>query len=406
MILTPITPDRSRRVACAADMPSTVASIPRGRMAQILAEVGERARAARFEIAPNPAVGAALVAADGSILAEGRHLVYGGPHAEIEALRAYRATGRPMADVHTLAITLEPCSTTGKTPACTDAIIKSGIKRVAIADLDPDPRHRGRALAILGEHGIEVETHPGAAPLSVVSPHFESYTSYERLRRPRPWLIAKWAQTRSGHLSPPEDVGEGRWISSPESLREVQLLRSHVDAIVTGVGTVVADDPRLTVRFPAGLDRPPLRVVLDTELRTPPDARIFRPAERGEAGGPVYILCRAGANGVRHRELLAAGARVHPLRPGADGRVHLRESLEWMWRFGVRRALLETGPTLLSSYFEAGFVDQVRIYTGNVNGGRGDSLATLLAGTKLLERSDREVGPDAVLEAFVGRSSR
>jgi len=387
-------------------MTSTVVSLPRERLAQILADLGERARAHRFEIAPNPAVGAAAVAADGRVLSEGFHQHFGGPHAEVEALRALEASGARPDDVHTLAVTLEPCSTEGKTPACTDLILRSGVRRVAVADLDPDPRHRGRALAILGEHGVDVQTYGGVAPLERVSPHFTRFNAYERLRRPRPWLVAKWAQTRSGHLTPPEDVGEGRWISSPESLREVQLLRGRVDAIVTGVGTVRADDPRLTVRFPGSLERPPMRVVLDSELATPPDARLLRPAERGEAGGPVYVLCRAGADGVRHRALVAAGARVHPLRPGPDGRVHLREALEWMWRFGVRRALLESGPTLLGAFFDAGFVDQIRVYTGDVVGGRGDTLAPLLSSYEWLERLDREVGPDSVLEAFVGRKLR
>lgn len=384
-------------------MPSTVARLPQARLAEVLADLGERARVHRFEIAPNPAVGAAALAADGRVLAEGFHQAFGGPHAEVEALRALEASDARAADVHTLAVTLEPCSTAGKTPACTDLIVRSGIGRVAIGDLDPDPRHRGRAIALLGEHGVDVDAVLGSAPLDRISPHFTRFNAYERLRRPRPWLIAKWAQTLSGHLSPPADVGEGRWISSPQSLHEVQLLRSRVDAIVTGVGTVRADDPRLTVRFPASLDRAPLRIVLDSELTTPPDARLFQPVERGEVGGPVYVLCRAGADGARHRRLVEAGARVHTLRPGLDGRVHLRESLEWMWRFGVRRALLETGPTLLTAYFEAGFVDQIRVFSGAVRGGRGPSLAPLLSSFELLERLEREVGPDAVLEAFVGR---
>ncbi|MEZ5976603.1 MAG: bifunctional diaminohydroxyphosphoribosylaminopyrimidine deaminase/5-amino-6-(5-phosphoribosylamino)uracil reductase RibD [Planctomycetota bacterium] len=387
-------------------MHTTLETVPRGRMAQVLAELGERSRAWRFEVAPNPCVGAAFLDAGGAIVAEGFHRVWGGPHAEIDALQAMRAAGLDPAAAAALAVTLEPCSTTGKTPPCTEAILRAGVRNVAIGDTDPDPRHRGRGIALLGERGVDVQTFAGASPIERVAPHFLRFNEYERLRRPRPWLVAKWAQTTSGHLVPPEDVGGGRWISSAESLREVQVLRGRVDAIVTGVGTVKADDPRLTVRFPGDLERPPLRVVLDSELSTPPDARMLRPAELGESGGPVYVLCRAGANPIRHRALTAAGARVHGLRPDADGRVHLREALQWMWRFGVRRALLEAGPTLVRAFFESGFVDQVRVYTGAVRGGRGDSLGPLLGATNLVERLDRELGPDSVLEAFVGQRTR
>jgi len=277
------------------------------------------------------------------------------------------------------------------------------VRRVLVGELDPDARHRGRGLTLLRAAGVEVDALVGAASLTRVAPHFLRWNEYERVRRPRPWLIAKWAQTRSGHLVPPSDVGEGRWISSPESLREVQVLRSHVDAIVTGVGTVKADDPRLSVRYPADIARAPLRIVLDSELSTPPTARLFAEPEGGESSGPVFLLCRAGANAQRHRALLDVGARIHGLRPGDDGRVSLREAVAWMWRFGVRRAVLEAGATLQRAFFDAGFVDQLRVYTGAVNGGRGESLGPLLTGTELHERLLREVGPDAVLEAFPGR---
>ena len=177
-------------------------------------------------------------------------------------------------------------------------------------------------------------------------------------------------------------------------------LRSSVDAILTGVGTVKADDPRLTVRGVPGATRAPMRVVLDTELSTPPDARLFEEPEDGELGGPVALLCRAGASPKRHRDLLAAGARIHGLRPDANGRVELREALAWMWRFDVQRAMLEAGPTLIQALFEAGFVDQMRLYTGDVSGGEGDTLGPLIARLRLDQRLERELDPDSVFEAF------
>ena len=375
-------------------------------IAALLARLGEQARERRFEVAPNPCVGAALLDAGGTVLATGVHERWGGPHAEVRVLERARELGVEPERWHTLVVTLEPCSSHGKTPPCTQTVLEAGIRRVVVGALDPDPRHRGRGLQQLGDAGVEVELQPGAAPLDRVSPHFLRWTEYERLRRPRPWLIAKWAQTLTGQLSPPEDVGldeqgRARWISDPAALDEVQHLRAAVDAVITGVGTVRADDPRFTLRAPADPEsEPPLRIVLDSELTTPPDARLLAEPGAGERGGPVYLLCRAGASPHRHRELVDAGARVHGLRPDADGRVSLREALAWCWRFGVRRALLEAGPTLTRAFFDARFVDQLRVVTGPIRGGRGESLAPLLSSLALDDRLDRELGSDAVLEAF------
>ncbi|MEL6714255.1 MAG: bifunctional diaminohydroxyphosphoribosylaminopyrimidine deaminase/5-amino-6-(5-phosphoribosylamino)uracil reductase RibD, partial [Planctomycetota bacterium] len=251
---------------------------------RLLQELGEEAREHRFEVAPNPCVGAAVMSG-ARVVSRGFHRVWGGPHAEVEALERAKNSDVPETEWDTLLVTLEPCSTVGKTPACVDRILTTGIKRVIVAALDPDVRHRGRGLELLEAAGVEVLVDPVAAPLEVVTPHFLRWNDFERRRRPRPWTIAKWAQTRTGQLSPPADVGDGRWISGAASVHEVHVLRSRVDAIVTGVGTVLHDDPRLTVRLPADLagtrvdeDEGPARVVLDSWLRTPPEARLFEEA--------------------------------------------------------------------------------------------------------------------------------
>lgn len=367
----------------------------------LLEELGREAREFRFQVAPNPCVGAAVLAG-GRVVAKGFHCLWGEAHAEVDALAAARRTDVPPTAWDTLVVTLEPCSSQGKTPPCTEAILATGIRTVVVGALDPDRRHGGTGLELLREAGVEAVAVEGAAPLEEVAPHFLRWTRYERLRRPRPWLIAKWAQTLSGHLSPPEDVGGGRWISGPESRDQVQLLRARVDAIVTGVGTVLADDPRLTVRPPGRTATPPARVVLDSALRTPPEARLFEPAgPEAASGGPVHLLCLPGTDQVRTGALIDAGAGVHGLR-GPDRRtLALRGVMTWLWEQGYRRVLLECGPTLLRPCLEAGFVDQVRLITGTVPGGRGESLGDWLAEARLLERSDRECGPDAVLEAFL-----
>ena len=366
----------------------------------LLGELGASAGAYRFRVAPNPCVGAAVLS-DGVEVGRGFHRDWGDEHAEVLALRAAGQSGVPRERWDTLVVTLEPCSSTGKQPPCVQAVLEAGIGRVIAGAEDPDPRHRGRGLEELRAAGVETHVLPRAAPLVVVSPHFLQWTDPDRLRRPRPWTIAKWAQTRTGQMLPPENVGEGRWISGPESRDEVQVLRGRVDAIVTGVGTVLADDPRLTVRSPGRLVEPPLRVVLDSDLRTPADARIFAPAEPDERGGAVHLFARAGAHAPSRRALEKAGATIHTVRSGDDGRPLLREILAQLWENGARRILLEAGPTLLEATFAAELVDQVAVYTGPINGGRGPTLAKRLQALQLTAVEHRESGADAVLEAFV-----
>lgn len=378
----------------------------------LLADLGNAAHEFRFEVAPNPCVGAAVLA--GSIeRARGFHRRWGGDHAEVEALGLARAqvfddpeesrdaTVEPDRLGDTLVVTLEPCSSEGKTPPCVDLVLRSGIRRVVVGELDPDPRHRGRGLELLREAGIEVLHLPGAVPLERVSSHFLRANEPDRLRRPRPWALAKWAQTRTGQLSPPKDVGDGRWISGTASLGEVHRLRSSVDAIVSGVGTVLADNPRFTVRPPGDLGSPPRRIILDSYLRTPPEARLLDPPGDEEAAGPLTILCLAGWDVPRHRALVDRGAEIVGHHSNAADSVKLWDAQTWMWEQGIRRVMIEAGPRLLTRFFDLGFIDQMRVYTGPVNGGRGPSLADRLDPRKLLERMDRESGDDAVLEAFV-----
>ena len=369
-------------------------------LTRLLAELGVEAASHRFAVAPNPCVGAAVLSG-GRVVATGFHGRWGGPHAEVLALAAAERSGVPSEEWDLLLVTLEPCSSTGKTPPCVEAILASGIPRVVVGALDPDSRHRGRGLEQLRDAGREVYLMEGEARLEEISPHFLAWTSADRLSRPRPWTIAKWAQTRTGQLLPPEEVGEGRWISCDESREEVQLLRGRVDAIVTGVNTVLADDPRLTVRLPGDPSRPPLRVVLDSYLRTPTDARLFACPAEGEGAGAVHILTLAGSNAPRWNALAEVGAEVHGLHGEAGDHVSLREVQEWLWDQGVRRALLEAGPTLLQEMLERFFVDQLLVFTDGINGGRGVSMGPWLSSAKILQRLDRESGADAVLEGFL-----
>ena len=194
-----------------------LAALDESRLRSLLDELAREANTHRFRVAPNPCVGAALLAGR-KVVAKGFHERWGGPHAEIQAMAAARAAGEKF---DTLVCTLEPCSTHGKTPPCTGALLEAGVRRVVVGALDPNPGHRGKGLELLSQMGVEVELISGGSPLEVVAPHFLRWAAVERQRRPRPWVLAKWAQTRTGQLSPPKDVGDGRWISGSESRAEV-----------------------------------------------------------------------------------------------------------------------------------------------------------------------------------------
>ena len=398
--------DPARPLGAVRALPAMTLELDRGTLQAQLRELAQQAQAWRFEVAPNPCVGAAVVSR-GEIVARGFHEYWGGPHAEIAALREADRLGVPLSERDALLVTLEPCSSFGKTPPCTQAILEAGLRRVVVGATDPDPRHRGQGLEQLRRSGVEVLELVGGTPLEETSPHFVRWTSPARTRSHRPWVVAKWAQTMTGQLVPPPEVGDGRWISGPEALAEVQVLRSRVDAILTGSGTVLADDPRLTLRGPeaAGAAEGPGRVVLDTHLRTPPEAKLLQAPGPDERGGPLLFFARTDIDPVRARRLVEAseapGIEITTARMADRTHFDLRDVLERLWERGVRRLMVEAGPTLLQALFDAGLVDQVRIYTGSVRGGEGPTLGPWLAQARLEQRMDSEVGAMARLDAFV-----
>ena len=275
---------------------------------------------------PNPVVGCLLLGADGEVVGEGFHAYAGGPHAEIVAL----AQAGELARGGTAVVTLEPCNHTGRTGPCAQALIAAGIKRVVIAVDDPTPVAAGGA-ATLRSAGVQVET--GVRRREAEQGNIAWLTA---VRRVRPYVTWKFAATLDGRSAAAD--GTSQWITSAPARTDVHTLRSTVDAIIVGVGTVLADDPQLTVRDLRDGSlaiKQPLRVVVDSQSRTPEAARVR------DAAAPTWIATSA-----------EVGA-------GPDGRVDLCALLAELYVRGVRNVLLEGGPTLAGAFLAAGLVDTV-----------------------------------------------
>lgn len=369
---------------------------------------------------PNPVVGCVILSPDGVVVGEGYHARAGGPHAEVVAL----AAAGSLAGGATAVVTLEPCNHTGRTGPCSEALIAAGIARVVVALRDPWPTAAG-GIERLREAGIEVVdlsaneagTGPGshAAPVTVAAQDLSPMTMFARgsaarpggvepapshewtvdeivaaardvnrvwlgaVRTGRPYVTLKMAMSLDGRVAAPD--GSSRWISSPASRADAHRMRTEIDAIVVGVGTVLADDPVLTARTADGsaADRQPLRVVVDTRGRTPKAARVRGPE------APTLV------------------ATAREFGTGPDGRVDLRAVLAALYRDGRRHVLVEGGPRLVASFLDADLVDEVLVYLAPLLLGAGRSaiedgaLATLADARHAELIEVRLLGPDLAL---------
>ncbi len=289
-----------------------------------------------FTTTPNPRVGCVIVK-NSQIVGEGWHERAGQSHAEIHALRvAGEAARGAMAYV-----TLEPCNHHGRTPPCANALIDAGIERVVVAMRDPNPQVAGRGIELLTLAGIRAEVGLMATQATELNIGFIS-----RMTRGRPWVRLKTASSLDGKTALANGVSQ--WITGPAARADVQRLRARACAVLTGVGTVLADDPQMTVRdFDIG--RQPLRIVVDSRLRTPPSARILQ-------DDGAWIVC-AQAERVRRDALLEAGALVLE-QPGAEGRVDVAALLTELGRRGINEVHVEAGVKLNGALLAAGLVDE------------------------------------------------
>jgi len=315
-----------------------------------MARALDLARRGLWTTDPNPRVG--CVIADGDrVLAEGWHAFAGGPHAEALALAAAGSAARGA----TAYVTLEPCCHHGRTPPCADALVAAGVGRVVYAMRDPDPRVAGGGIARLAAAGIEVEGGVLERESRELNPGFVS-----RMGRGRPWVVVKLAASLDGGTALPG--GESRWITGEAARTDVQRLRARSSAVLTGSGTVLRDDPRLDVRLPEAT-RQPLRVVLDSQLRISPRARILAPP------GRLLVLC-ATEDPARAAALRAAGAEVATVAPAAGG-IDLAAALALLAERQVNEVLAECGAGLAGALLSAGLADELVLYLAPTLLGRG-----------------------------------
>ncbi|GAA6735331.1 bifunctional diaminohydroxyphosphoribosylaminopyrimidine deaminase/5-amino-6-(5-phosphoribosylamino)uracil reductase RibD [Thermus oshimai] len=350
---------------------------------------------------PNPLVGAVVVKG-GRVVGEGFHPRAGLPHAEVYALEE----AGPEARGATVYVTLEPCNHLGRTPPCSLALLQAGVARVVVAARDPNPVAAGGLERLKGA-GVQVE-----AGLLEEEARLQNEVFFTVQRKGLPFVLLKMALTLDGRAAAPG--GDARWISSPESRRVAHAYRQWLPALLVGVGTVLQDDPHLTVRdpdfrpFPHMLEPPPLRdpwkVVLDTEARTPPTARLFRPGPRGEAP-KVLILAGAGAPKDRLKALEAAGAEVAEL-PREGGRVSLEGALAFLLERGLDGVLVEGGPKVAGALVERGLVDKYALFLAPKLLGEGRGALEGLAVEKVAEAKGlrlarvERLGGDLWLEAY------
>ena len=347
---------------------------------------------------PNPRVGCVLVQ-DGELLAEGWHERAGGPHAEAMALGALNnsrvGVGRTAVSLKTATayVTLEPCSHHGRTPPCADALIAAGVARVVVAMSDPNPLVAGRGIERLRAAGIAVEVGLLEAEARELNVGFIS-----RMSRGRPWLRLKVAASLDGKTA--LNNGASQWITGADARRHGHAWRARSCAMLTGIGTVKDDNPRLTVRdVPCA--RQPLRVVIDSRLETPPDAAILIPME----GGPSTLIFCAVDDAGRRSALEAAGAQIVML-PNSQGKVDLAAALQELGRRGINEVMAEAGTKLNGSLLREGCVDELLIYQAPVllgDAARGmfglAELTELTGAYRLAVLERRVLGADMFLRA-------
>ncbi len=361
---------------------------------QLLERAIELGRNGLGSVSPNPQVGA-VVARDGEVLGEGWHERCGGAHAEVNAIAD---CGDEDLTGATLYVSLEPCCHEGRQPACTDAITAAGIGRVVVASDDPTEKASGRGLGILRDEGVEVELASGDLAATA---RLENQAFRKHARTGKPWVLFKSAMSIDGKVATSE--GDSQWISDASSRELVHVWRAEVDAVAVGIGTAMADDPQLTVRTP-GAEKQPRRVVFDSDARLPLDSQLVSQAPEVEL---IVVVSRAAPRSAIEA-LESAGAEVVVVS-GENEPLRVSDALSQLGKLDppVTSLLLEGGPHLAGAFFDAGEIDEIRLFIAPlVLGGANarDPLegmgATMIAdATRALSLTTEIVADDILLTA-------
>jgi diaminohydroxyphosphoribosylaminopyrimidine deaminase / 5-amino-6-(5-phosphoribosylamino)uracil reductase len=354
----------------------------------------ELAEGGRGRVSPNPLVGAVIVR-DDAVIGEGFHEELGGLHAERAAIEDCRVRGEDPAG-STMYVTLEPCAHTGRQPPCTEAILEAGIGSLVYASEDPTEKASGRGPGMLRDGGVQVElvTGPEAAAARLLNQPFR-----KRARTGRPLVTYKAAMTLDGRVASP--TGDSRWISTVESRELVHRWRAECDAVAVGIGTALADDPLLTARID-GVHRQPTRVVFDSGAQLPLDSALVTSIDEA----PLFLVCAPEAASARRDALERAGADVI-VAPGRTSLARLSAALDELGRREIQDLLVEGGPTLAGSLFDAGEIDQVRLFIAPLLIGaaqaraviEGEGAGRIAEGVRPLATEYEQVGEDLLVHA-------
>ena len=344
------------------------------------------------KVNPNPLVGAVIVR-DNKIIGTGYHDHFGGPHAEINAIRNVEGS----IEGATMYVTLEPCSHFGKTPPCVDAIIAAKIQKVFVAMKDPNPLIAGQGIERLKENGIEVVVGLLESEAQELNRVFIKY-----IQTSLPYVIMKSAMSLDGKIA--TVTGNSQWISCPESRQYVHTLRHALKGILVGVNTVITDDPELTTRLPEGVGRNPLRIVVDSTGRIPLSSRMLNNAE----GNPVIIAATSSFPESKKVKLEASGHKILIL-PEREGKVDLKMLMIELGKMDIDGILLEGGGTLNESALKTGIVDEIQFIVAPLLIGGRDALTpvegagfnTVNEGIKLHQMSARQMGNDLLITARI-----
>ncbi len=336
-----------------------------------------------------------MIVRDGEVIGEGFHARLGDLHAERAAIEDARARGAEVAG-SAIYVTLEPCAHEGRQPPCTEAILEAGISRVVYASEDPTEKASGRGPGMLRDGGVEVELAGGqeASAARLLNQPFR-----KRARTGRPLVTYKAAMSLDGRVASP--TGDSRWISSVESRELVHRWRAECDAVAVGIGTAIADDPLLTARI-EGVEKQPSRVVFDSDARLPVESALVESIDEA----PLIVICAPAAPSARRDALESAGAEVI-VTPGRGYRERLEASLTELGRRDIQDLLVEGGPTFAGGLFDAGEVDEMRLFIAPVLIGAADARAVLEGegairiadGARPLATTFDQVGEDMLVRA-------